>query len=259
VDLRIFKNRNFAVSSGIFGLFGVALYALITLQPLFLQQLLGYNAFNAGLTVGPRGFGQLAALFLVGVLVERLNQRILVAFGFLVLGCSSLLLSQLNLQVAMSSIVPANILNGFGSGFIFVPLTMLAMRNLHNEQIGNATAIQNLLRNLGGGIGLSLVSTYLERFSQMHQAQMAGHMSPLNPQYQQRLAVAQNLFAAHFSPPDALERAHAFIYQTLLQQANYWSFVNIFYLVACLCAVCVLGILFFEKTQVVRVTAPAKP
>jgi len=225
---------------------------------LFLQQLLGYNAFSAGLTVGPRGFGQLAALFLVGVLVERLDQRLLVAFGFMVVGWSALLLSRMNLQVAMSNIVPANIINGFGSGFIFVPLTMLAVRNLRNEQIGNATSVQNLVRNIGGSIGLSLVATGLERYSQAHQALMVGHLSPLNPQFQQRLATVQSIFATRFGPIDALQRAHALVYQTMLQQADYWSFVNIFYLIACLCAVCVLGVLLFEKPRNERAAPEAK-
>lgn len=258
VDLRILKNRNFAVSSGISVFYGVIIYTLITLQPMFVQQLLGYNAFSAGLTVTPRGLGQLVALFLVGALVERLDQRLLVAFGFMVVGWGSFLLSRMNLQVSMSSIVPANLLNGFGQGFIFVPLTTLAVRNLRNEQIGNATSIYNLLRNLGGGIGLSLLSTYLVRFSQTHQTQMVGHLSPLNPQYQQRLETAQGFFATRFSPADALERAHAFMYHTLLQQADYWSYVNEFYLVVWLCLVCFLGVLLFEKTKTAGASAAVK-
>jgi DHA2 family multidrug resistance protein len=252
VNLQIFRNRNFAVSSGISLLFGMILYALITLQPMFLQQLLGYNAFSAGLTMGLRGFGQLAALFLVGALIERLDQRILVGFGFLIVGISSFLLSRLNLQVAMSNVIPTNIFLGLGQGFIFVPLTVLAVRNLPNEQIGNATGIQNLLRTLGGGIGLSLVSTFLVRFSQTHQAMMVSHLSPLNPQYEQHLAAAQSVFATRFNSGDAFARAHAFIYQTLLQQASFWSFVNIFYFVGWLAVVCFCGVLFFKKTRPAR-------
>ena len=256
VELRILKNRNFTVSCFISALYGIIIFSLITLQPMFLQQLLGYDAFSAGLTVVPRGLGQLAALFLVGALVERLDQRMLVAFGFFVLGVGSFLLSRLNLQMAMSSLIPANLINGFGQGFIFVPLTTLAVRNLRNEQMGNATSIYNLLRTIGGSIGLSLVSTYLVRFSQAHQAQMVGHLSPLNPQYQQRLAVAQGVFATRFSSADALERAQAFLYRTLERQADYWSYVNEFYLVVWLCAACFAGVWFFKKP---RQAAAVKP
>ena len=254
-DLRIFKNRNFAVSAGMFGLFGMVLYALITLQPLFLQSLLGYDALNAGLTITPRGIGLFAALFFVGALVNKVDARLLVGFGFACVGLSSLMLSRMNLQVAMSNIVPANIVNGFGSGFIFVPLATLAVGTLRNEEIGNATGIQNLLRNIGGSIGLSFVSTMLERSAQAHQAMMVGQLSPLNPQYQQQLAAAQNIFATRFSPVDALARAGASIYRTLLQQADYWSFMDIFYLIALLCAACVLGVLFFEKPKTIHAAA----
>jgi DHA2 family multidrug resistance protein len=81
----------------------------------------------------------------------------------------------------MSNIVPANVINGFGAGFIFVPLATLAVGTLRNEEIGNATGIQNLLRNIGGSIGLSFVATKLVRSAQEHQAMMVGQFSPLNP------------------------------------------------------------------------------
>ena len=252
VDLRVFLNRNFLVSSLMYGLFGLAMYALLTLQPLFLQSLLGYDALNAGLTITPRGIGLFAALFLVGALVERVDQRVLVAVGFACIGLASLLLSHLNLQVAKSNIVPANIVSGFGSGFIFVPLITLALGTLPNEQIGNATSVQNLVRNIGASIGLSFVSTMLVRAAQAHQALMVGHLSPLNPQYQQHLQAAQGALTLHFSPADALERARSLLYHTLLQQANYWSFVDIFYMVAWLCGFCLLGVCLFQKPRRAR-------
>lgn len=258
VDLRIFKNRNFAVSSVVYGLFGVALYSLVTLQPLFLQSLLGYTALNAGMTIMPRGAGLFAALFLVGALVERVDQRVLVGFGFVGVGLSSLLLSRLNLQVSMSNIVPANIINGFGSGFIFVPLMTLAVGTLRNEQIGNATGIQNLLRNIGGSIGLSFVSTMLERSAQKHQAMMVGQMSPLNPQYQQHLHAAQHWLTSRFSPADAWMRAQDFLYHTLIQQANYWSFMDVFYWLAWLCVICIFAVFLFEKPRAARKVAAAE-
>ncbi|HUA64409.1 MAG TPA: DHA2 family efflux MFS transporter permease subunit [Alphaproteobacteria bacterium] len=258
-DLRVFKDRNFAVSAGIFGLFGTVLYALITLQPLFLQSLLGYDAFNAGLTITPRGIGLFAALFIVGALVQRTDARMLVAFGFAGVGLSSYLLSRMTLQVAMSNIVPANIINGFGSGFIFVPLATLAVGTLRNEEIGNATGIQNLLRNIGGSIGLSMVSTMLERSAQAHQATMVGHLSPLNPIYLRKLSGAQALFEQRFNPSDAMERARAFIYNDILiQQANYWSFVDVFYLIFWICVLCLACVFLFKKPNAVRASVAAE-
>jgi DHA2 family multidrug resistance protein len=249
VDLRIFKNRNFAISSALFAIFGLVLYALIALQPLFLQSLLGYTAYNAGLSVTPRGIGALLGLFLVGALARRVNPKILVAFGFATLGFSSLLLSRLDLQMSMTNIIWPNIISGMGTSAIFVPLTTLAIGTLANEQIGNASGLQNLVRNIGGSVGLSFVSTMQERFSQAHQAMMVGQMSPINPQFQQHLDLAQKVLEQHFGPTDALARAGDLLYHTLLQQASYWSFMNLFYVVACLCAICFLCVFAFEKPK----------
>jgi DHA2 family multidrug resistance protein len=255
VDLHVFKNRNFAVSCVLFGMFGVLLYSLITIQPLFVQSLLGYDAFAAGLSVSPRGVGALAALFFVGALVGKVDSRLLTGIGFAVISLAGYLLCHLTLQMSMSSVVPANILAGFGIGCIFVPLTTLAVSTLRNEQIGNAIGLQNLIRNTGGSIGLSLVSTFVVRLSQTHQSMMVAQMSPLNPEYRQRLGIAQHIFERGFSPPDALARAHGALYRTLLEQSNYWAFMNLFFMVACVSAICTFGILLYGKPRAVHAVA----
>jgi DHA2 family multidrug resistance protein len=249
VNLRIFKHRNFAVGCTVFLLFGAVLYALTTLLPLFLQTLLGYTALDAGLTVSPRGLGVLLALGFVGVLAQKINGRTLVAFGFVTLAASCLLLSRLNLEVSMANIVPANLLMGFGMGFIFVPLTTLTVGSLRNDEIGNGTGIQNLMRNVGGSIGISYVSTMLVRYAQAHQVFMAAHLSSLDPAYQQRLGALRRVFAFHFSPVDALQRAQASIYNVLLQQADLWAYMEVFHIIAWSAAACVLGAILFRNMK----------
>lgn len=258
VNLRVFTNRNFAVSALLFALFGLALYALITLQPLFLQSLLDYPAFDAGLSVTPRGVGALAALILVGSLANRVNPKFLVAFGFAMLAVSSLLLSRLSLQIALSSVIAANVAAGLGTSFIFVPLTTLALGTLPNEQIGNATGIQNLVRNVGGSIGLSYVATMLQRYAQAHQALMVKQLSPLNPQYREHLARTQQIFERAFSAPDALSRAQGLLYRQLLQQSQYWAFIDLFVVIAGLCAACVLCVPVFRKPTTVHAVSAAE-
>ncbi len=258
VDLHVFKNRNFAVSCFLFAMFGMMLYALITLQPLFLQTLLGYNAFKSGLSICPRGVGSLAALFFVGALVGRVDARLLTVLGFTVIAISSFLLCRLTLQMSMSSVLPANILAGFGTGCLFVPLTTLSVGTLHNEQIGNAVGLQNLIRNIGGSIGLSLVSTFEQRLAQVHQSLLIGHLSPLNLEFQQKLAVARGIFAQRFNPSDALAHAQGLLYNTLLQQSSYWAFMDLFFAVACACVLCVLGIAFYEKPRTVHAMAASE-
>jgi DHA2 family multidrug resistance protein len=169
VNLRVLKDRNLAVGCSVFLLFGAVLYAMTTMLPLFLQTLMGYTALDAGLTVSPRGLGVLAAFAIVGVLTQKVNPRVLLCFGFVILAASCVMLSRLNLQVSMAGVVPANLLMGFGMGFIFVPLTTTTVSSLSNEQIGAGTGIQNLMRNLGGSIGISYVSTMLVRYAQAHQ------------------------------------------------------------------------------------------
>jgi MFS transporter, DHA2 family, multidrug resistance protein len=257
VDLRILKNWNFAIGCALFGMFGAAIYGLIALQPLFLQSLLGYTALDAGLTVSPRGLGALGAMFLVGILVQRTNPRFLLAFGFAMFGLSSLLLSRLTLEVSMRNIVAPNVLNGFGSGFIFVPLGTVTLGVLRNEQIGNAAGIQNLVRNVGGSIGISFISTMLERYAQAHQAFLVGHISPLNPVYRQQVGALQKVFAAKFSNPDALQRAQAMLYNDVLQQANYWAFVQLFYVIAWACVACLVGVLLLRNVKGARPVAGA--
>jgi DHA2 family multidrug resistance protein len=252
VDLHVFKDRNFTVSCFMFAMFGLVVYALITIQPLFLQSLLGYNAFNSGLSVSPRGVGALAALFFVGALVGKVDSRLLAAIGFAIMGTAGFLLSRLTLQMAMGNVVLANIFAGFGTGCLFVPLTTLAVGTLPNHQISNAIGVQNLIRNIGGSIGLSLVSTLQERFAQAHQVQMANHMSLLNPQFQQRSLAVQHVFEQRFSPDDALAHAHGQLYQVLLQQSSYWAFIDLFFLVACACAICVFGIVLYAKPKTVH-------
>jgi MFS transporter, DHA2 family, multidrug resistance protein len=249
VNLRVLKNRNFGVACALFFLFGAAIYGLVTLQPLFLQTLLGYTAFKAGLTVTPRGIGAFFALFVVGALISRLGGRRLAAFGFAAFSLGALLFSRLSLDMAQSNIIIPNLISGFGTGFIFVPLTTVGMGTLRNDQIGNAAGIQNLLRNIGGSVGISFVSTFLDRFSQAHQAYMTASVSALNPIYRQNLGAVQGLLQSHFSPVDARLRAQGMIYNVVHQQTSYWAFIDLFYCFMWLGLAAALGVWLLKEVK----------
>src|SRR6185312_12968383 len=109
---------------------------------------------------------------------------------------TSFTLSHVNLDISPSFITWPNILQGVGVGLIFVPLTTLAMGTLRNEQIGNASGIYNLCRNLGGSIGISLVTTLIERGSQSHQAILVSHMTPYEPAFQQRFRALEQVLGS---------------------------------------------------------------
>ena len=194
----------------------------------------------------------------MGALVNRINPKILVAAGFSFLALSGYLSSRFNLQMSMSSIIGANLAGGIGTSCIFVPLTTLAIGTLRNEQIGNGAGLQNLVRNIGGSIGLSFVSTMLQRYSQTHQAMLVGQLSSLNPQYQSHLAAAQHALQRGFSAPDALARANSLLYHQLLQQSSYWAFVNLFFVVSCICVACVLCVPIFSRPSTVHAVTVAE-
>jgi DHA2 family multidrug resistance protein len=243
VNLRVFKDRNFAMGTLTMTIMGVVLYGSIAILPLFLQTLLGYPALQSGLTVSPRGFGSIVGTILVARLIGKFDGRIIVFVGLCVLAYTTSLFGGLNLQVAPRNIMWPNIFNGFGTSLIFVPLTTMTMGTLSNEQMGNATGIFNLMRNLGGGIGIAMVTTLLARHTQAHQAMMVTHLTPYDPAYQNWVAVV----ASGMGGADATLRAHGVLYAELLRQASLWAYVEAFRLLAALTLLCIPVVLVFKR------------
>ena len=164
------------------------LYSTTALLPLFLQSLMGYPAFNSGMAISPRGIGAVCALMVVGRLVGRIDTRMLITFGFAVLAYSCWWLGNLNLEIATRNVMWPNVISGLAMGFIFVPLTTATMGSLSNEQMGNGAGIFNLMRNIGGSVGISMATTMVARGTQSHQAQMVAHLTPYDFPYQQQLS-----------------------------------------------------------------------
>ncbi len=249
VNLRVLRNRNFAVGTLLITLMGIALYGMLTLQPLFLQTLMGYTALQSGLTVSPRGLGALVMMPLIGYFTNVIDKRALIGFGFLLFGSTSLMLGNVNLQASMISVVLPIALSGIASAMIWVPLATVAMGTLRREQMGNATGIFNLMRNIGGSVGISIVATMLVRDAQTHQANMVAHLTPNNPVFHTRFLALQGAFLARFDPIEASRRAMATIYQELMKQANLWAFVDNFRFVAWVCLACFTAIFLLEKAD----------
>ena len=217
VNLRIFSNRNFAVGTALTSAYGVILYGVTPCAAM--QTLMRYSALQSGLAVSPRGIGAMISMIVIGRLVGIFDNRLLLVMGFGILGLSCWMLGSVNLSISMGSVVWPNVINGLAAGFIFVPLTTTAMGRLRQEQIGNATGIYNLMRNIGGSFGLAVVTTMVGRGAQAHQATMVQHLTPYTAAYQQMLSRL-----SHPLPPAdgvyvAGQRAIGIIYQTLLQQA----------------------------------------
>lgn len=246
VNLRVLKNRNFAMGTALMTLLGVVLYSTITLQPLFLQNLMGYSAMDSGMALSPRGIGAILAIFFVGKVIGKLDSRILIACGFITLAGVSYDLSGLNLQMSLANIIVPNIIMGLAMGFIFVPLTTLTMGGLPNEQMGNAAGIFNLMRNLGGSIGISAVTTMLARNAQEHQTFIAAHFNPYNPQLQHYAHKLSSLFALK-APPDYLDhKTYLTLYNLAVQQSTLLAYMDNFRLLAYVCLLCIPAVLVLK-------------
>jgi DHA2 family multidrug resistance protein len=249
VNLRVFLNRNFAIGTALVGAVGIVLFGMTSLLPLFLQTLMGYPALQSGFAASPRGVGSVIAMLLVGRLIGKVDERWLLVFGFSVLGVATLVMGNLTLDVSMGTIVVPNVFVGLSLGFIFVPLTTVAMGTLEQRQLGNAAGLYNLVRNIGGGVGISVVTTMLSRLAQTHQAQMVHNLAPGEPAFQERLAAIARAFGAQMSPVDAMQRAQAVIYGTLVKQASLLAYVDTFRLLAVLSLLAIPAVFLFKRVQ----------
>ncbi|MCS7315816.1 MAG: DHA2 family efflux MFS transporter permease subunit [Bryobacterales bacterium] len=226
VDLRVFRDRNFATGTVAVAVLSWVLLASGAMLPQFLQILLGYTAELSGWASSPRGLGVLLVTPVAGYLTSRWDARKLAALGFLLMAAGNYMLGQVNLQIAMESIVAANLVQGMGMGFIFAPLTTLAMATLRNEQMGNASGLFNLVRNVAGGIGISATTTYILRSAQRRQLTLVAHLTPYDAVYQQRMARMKAALSALVGAPQAESRAHAAVYGLVLQQAHLAAYVE---------------------------------
>ena len=257
VDLKVFKNRNFTIGLILMTTLGAILYGTTAQIPLFLQTLMGYPALQSGYAMSPRGIAAFVTTFFVGRLVGKMRAKWMLVIGFVLLAVSSFMLSDLNLQVAQINVIWPSIVNGIAISFIFVPLTTATMSQLAQQQLGNATGLYNLMRNLGGSIGIAFVTTMLARGAQAHQALMVGHLAPDNSAFRQQLDAANKLLAHHTDPVTASRQAYNAVYSLLDQQAHLWAFVDNFYIFGALALVTMPLIFLFKRVNVPAKTAPA--
>jgi DHA2 family multidrug resistance protein len=250
VQLHVLLNRNFAVGTIVTGLYGFVLYSSTALLPLFLQTLLGYPALDSGLAVSPRGVGSMLSMIVAGMLASRVDGRLLLMLGFFIQGVSTLMLSHVNLGISMTSVIVPNVLNGFASGFIFVPLTMMAMGRLRKQEIGNAAGIYNLVRNIGGSIGIATATALLVRKGQAHQTYLAANLTAsdsvaggvIRGLEGKMMLAGSDAFSAH-------QQALGAIYRMVQQQASLLAYVDNFRLLGFMSLLCIPIVLLFQGVR----------
>ncbi len=214
-----------------------------------MQNLLHYTALDSGLALSPRGVGAFLATIVVGRIVGRVSNRILITIGFLALAYFSFLFGRINLSITMSSIVWPTILSGLAISFIFVPLATASMGTLKQDQIGNASGLFNLMRNLGGSVAIAGITTFVARGAQTNQAAFVSHFSQYNPIYQQKLAAIQGGLTAREGPWRAAHQAPQVLYGILGQQSLLVTYAHNFQVFGLLCLVTTPLVFLFKKVR----------
>ena len=247
VDLHIVRNRNFRTGCILIWLLGMCIYITITILPLYYQEIMGYTAFNAGLVVGPRGIGSFVGSLLIGYLGARLDNRKLLMAGFIGFGLCSLYFGNVDLAIGPLTLLVPILLTGFALSFVFVPLSTLSTATIHREEMGNATGLFNMLRNIGGSIGISMATTAIIRRAAQHQNDLAGQISPSNPILQQKSAQIAGYLAHRIGPGAARPGSFGMLYRLMEQQAAMKAYVDVFRWTALLAFFCAAAVWLFKK------------
>lgn len=221
MNLRLLKYRNLAVGTAIMAVQGAVMMGSTSILPIFMQSLLGYPALQSGMSMMPRGMGSMLSMMIVGWMVSKFGNRLLVVVGFLGLGVTMFIFSGYNLQIAPSNIMLPLFFNGLVMGFTFVPLTTLTMANIRQADIQQASGIFSLLRNIGASIGISLMFTMQARMAQVHQTALASHVSAYGGTFQQWSAHVQRIFGSQAA-------AYGLAYKDIVVQSLTMSFLDCF-------------------------------
>ncbi len=244
---KTFRNISFTTGNIVMFFAFFNLFGSIVLLPVYLQTLMGYTATLAGMVLGPGGIATLFAMPMAGRLVTRVNPKGLLAFGIIISAYSTHLMSHFSLQADFWAVIWPRIVLGIGMGFLFIPLTTLTMSSVRREDMGNATAIYNLLRNLGGSFGVAFVTTMIARRSQFHQSHLSEHLSVFDRGYQ--MAAQQTAAALQYRGVPSSVAAHAAdgtIYGQLIRQASMISFNDAFHLLSVF-MIAILVLVFLMK------------
>jgi DHA2 family multidrug resistance protein len=229
VDVKLFKNRNFAASNIMMLTLGVSLFGTTVLLPQFTQILMGYTAEQAGMALSPGGFVVILLLPFVGRSIGKVDPRALIAFGFIVLSASLFYMtSHLYQGIDFRQAVLLRVYQSVGLAFLFVPINTLVYNGVPPEKNNSVSGIVNLSRNMGGDVGIAFVTTYIARRSQAHQANLASHTSSFDPAFQARLAaLTAGIQHTGATAADAAHKAMASIYFQLVQQATTLAYIDV--------------------------------
>lgn len=235
IDFRLLANRNFAIATVFFFVFGFGLFGSTTLIPQMLQSLYGYRAIDAGLVLGPGAF-IITLLAPVGAqLIQRkiVPPQILITISLLIGGAAMWYYSSFNLATNYSHYALARVIQGVGYGFFFVPVNVIAYSQLTPDQNNKASSLTNLFRNWGGSFGIAFITTAAERRRDFHQTNIGGAVVSTSQQFTERIRSLTDYFIGKgFTGPDADAAAHGYVYHLLGRQVSLLAFMDCFRVIA---------------------------
>jgi MFS transporter, DHA2 family, multidrug resistance protein len=229
VDLSLFKDRVFLAGTVIGAMMFAILMSITFLLPLFMQQLLGFPALDSGVALMPRALAMMIGIPIVGRLYNKVQPRILVIIGVLLVSLSAILMARYTLATSAHSVIFAIMIQGLGFASLFVPLTTVALAGIPRFRMTDATGLNSLVRQIGGSIGLAAFATLLPHFVASARSGLAGQVDPGRPEVMARLGALQGAFAARgFDVGAAREAALRALDGTLGQQASVLGFERMF-------------------------------
>ena len=235
VDLRVFRLRTYAAGVFLMTMVGFVLYGSLVLLPIFLQTLLGYPSLQAGIALSPRGMGSFIAMPLVGMILGRVDARRLLGLGLVGGAVTLYWLGGLNLQAGYWDVFWPQFVQGISLALLFVPLTTITMDPIPRESMGNATSMFNLMRNIGGSLGIAVATTVLARRQQLHASVLGAHVDAYSPQARAFLDQLRAAFVARGADlVTATQQARAAAFGFVQRHAAMLSFTDVFRLMALL-------------------------
>ncbi len=247
VHLRIFKIRTYSTGLFLMTVLGFVLYGSTVLIPLWLQTLMGYSALEAGMAMLPRGLGSFLFMPVVGILMTKVEPRKLLGAGLVVCSYSLYMLSRLNLNAGYWDIFWPQLLQGTSMGLLFVPLTTVTNDPIPRQEMGNATSLFNLMRNIGASIGIASVTTLVARQTQVHTNTLGSNVNNYDPASTTVFEAMRNAFMARgMDSATATKQAYAGMFGMVQQHAAMMSYLDAFFLLSVL-FIFMLPLIFIMK------------
>jgi len=248
VNLRVLKDRTYSTGVLLMTVVGFVLYGSLVLLPIWMQTLLGYPSLQAGIALAPRGLGSFLAMPVVGMLMPNFDPRKFLSTGLVVAAGTLWAFARLNLNAGYWDFFWPQFIQGISLGFLFVPLTTITMGKIPKEQMGNATSIFNLLRNLGGSTGIAISATLLARHEQAHTNYLVAHVTPVSHLAKQVLGDLHAVMATNGAGPViATRQSQAALFGMVERQATVLSFLDVFQLLAIMFLAAVPLVLLMKK------------